>query len=46
MEDVYWRTQNRISHWLETESRSFEPSEPRILPRSTHVGHLDRTGSV
>lgn len=50
MEDVYWRTQNRTSRWLETESRSFEPSEPRILPRSapslTHVGHLDRTGSV
>ena len=34
MEDVYWRTQNRISHWLETESRSFDPSEPHYDPKS------------
>ena len=50
IEHVCWHPQNPISSWLETESRSFEPSEPRILPRSapspTHVGHLDRTGSV
>ena len=50
MEDVYWRRPNRTSRWLETEIRSFDPNEPRVLPRSapslTHVRHLDPTGFV